>query len=346
MRDTVEETLPREYDVKKPLLIGGQAVLEGVMMRAPGAVATAVRRPDGEIVIKRDRFVSLTETSRICRLPLVRGAVALFEMLVLGIRTLNFSAEVALQAVNPPKQGNGTNGDGLARSHGTHRASLSLALTVSLSLAVGVAIFFVTPLLVATSFFQVDQDPYRFNIVAGVVRILIFLAYLGSISAVKDIRRLFAYHGAEHKAVFAFERGLSLTVASAAGQSRFHPRCGTSFVLIVMLMAIVLFSLLDSLVVLWFGGITLVTRLLTHFPLIPLVAGASYELIRLSAKQSETVVGKVIAAPGLWLQRVTTKEPDEGQLEVALVALRSALGVEVGRDRTGHHAAIEEISQN
>lgn len=341
-----EKNLPRDYDVKKPLLIGGQAVLEGVMMRAPGAVATAVRLPDGEIVVKKDRFVSLTETSRIAKLALIRGAVALFEMLVLGIRTLNFSAEVALQAVNPPKQGNGTNGDGLARSHGTRRASLSLALTVSFSVAVGIAIFFLTPLMVATSFFQVEQDPYRFNIVAGLVRLLLFLAYLGGISVVKDIRRLFAYHGAEHKAVFAFERGLPLTVASAAEQSRFHPRCGTSFVLIVMLVAIVLFSILDSLVVLWLGSITLVTRLLTHFPLIPLIAGASYELIKLSAKQSKTMLGKAIVAPGLWLQRVTTREPDDQQLDVALVALRSALGVEGGRDRTGHHAAIEEISQN
>jgi uncharacterized protein YqhQ len=335
-----------EYDVKKPLQIGGQAVLEGVMMRGPGAVATAVRRPDGEIVVKRDRFVSLTETSRICKLPLVRGAVALFEMLVLGVRTLNFSAEVALQAVNPPKQGNGTNGDGLARSHGTSRTSLGLALTVSFSLALGIAIFFVTPLLVATLFFRVDQDPYTFNIVAGLVRILLFLAYLGGISVVKDIRRLFAYHGAEHKAVFTFERGLPLTVPSAAQQPRFHPRCGTSFVLIVLLVAIVLFSILDSLVVLWLGHITLLTRLLTHLPLIPLIGGASYELIKLSAKQSETLLGKAIVAPGLWLQRVTTKEPDERQLEIALVALRSALGVEGGGERIVHHVAIEEISQN
>jgi uncharacterized protein YqhQ len=338
--------MSRGIDVRKPVLVGGQAVLEGVMMRGPGAVATAVRRPDGGIEVRRERFVSLTETSRLCRLPLVRGAVALFEMLILGIRTLNFSAEIALRSSSPATGGNGENGDEKARARGTSRMSVSLFVTIAFSLVSGIAIFFVTPLLVATWFFQVEQDPYRFNLVAGTIRMLLFLGYLGGISVLKDIRRLFAYHGAEHKAVFAFERGVPLTVQSAAEQSRFHPRCGTSFVLLVMLVAIALFSVLDSFLVMGFGTITLLTRLETHLPLIPLIGGASYELIKLSAKHSQTPLGKAIAAPGLWLQRITTKEPDEQQLGVALVALRSALGVEGGQEPLGHPRAVEEISHH
>ncbi len=334
-------------DARTPILIGGQAVLEGVMMRGPGAVATAVRRPDGGIEVRKERFVSLTETSRLCKLPFVRGAVALVEMLILGMRTLNFSAEVALKSAGVGHQGgNGENGGPKIPAHSRSRLSLSLIVTICLSLALGIAIFFVTPLLVATWFFQVEQDPYSFNLVAGGVRMALFLGYLGGISVLKDIRRLFAYHGAEHKTVFAFERGLPLTVQSAGLQSRFHPRCGTSFVLLVMVVAIALFSLLDSLLVAWLGTITLFTRLVTHLPLIPFIGGVSYELIKLSAKHSETPLGKAIVAPGLWLQRLTTKEPDERQLAVALVALRSALGVEGAQDDVLEVQAVAEIGRS
>jgi uncharacterized protein YqhQ len=326
--------------------VGGQAVLEGVMMRAPGAVATAVRCADGEIVIRKDPFISLTDTSRLCKLPVVRGAVGLVEMLLLGIRMLNFSAEVALRSTDSLKGQNSSGGNGQGRLHGKKEHAFALAVTIAASIAIGLAIFFVTPLVVATAFFQVAQDPLRFNLLAGAIRIVLFLGYLGGISSLKDIQRLFAYHGAEHKVVFAFERGVPLNVANAALQSRYHPRCGTSFILIVLVAAIALFSLLDSLVVMWLGNITLLTRLVTHLPLIPLVGGISYELIKVSAKHSNAPLGRAIAAPGLWLQRLTTREPDERQLEVALVALRSALGVGLEREGTSQLLVVGEISQN
>jgi len=307
------------------MAVGGQAVLEGVMMRAPGMVATAVRRANGEIVVKKEPQLTLSERYPIFMLPILRGAVGLIEMMVIGVRTLNFSAEVAMQDAG---QSAGFNGNGRQEAASSMKDNLRLGVTVAFSLAVGVAVFFVTPLVVTTFFFDVEQEPLWFNLIAGGVRIGILLGYLVAISLLKDIRRLFEYHGAEHKAVFAFEKGEPLTVEAAARQSRFHPRCGTSFLLIVMFVAIVLFSLLDAALIQWLGDLNVLVRVATHLPLIPLVGGVSYEFIRASAKRSETAIGKLVVAPGLWLQQITTREPDASQLEVALVALRSALGQE------------------
>ncbi len=309
------------YDPSKPMQIGGQAVLEGVMMRAPGMVATAVRRADGAIVIRKEPHRSLLDRFPVLKIPVLRGAVGLVEMLVIGIRTLNFSAEVSMQTLHGDRGGNGMN-----RPETGFKEKLALGATLLVALVAGGALFFATPLVVATFLFSVEQDPLGFNLVAGAIRIVIFLAYLLAISRMKDIRRLFEYHGAEHKAVFAFEKGLDLTVEESTKQSRFHPRCGTSFLLVVMLVAIALFAMLDALLISFLGEITLPTRLFAHLPLIPVVGGVSYEFIKLSAKKSETSVGRMIAAPGLWLQRITTSEPDGDQVHIALTALRAALG--------------------
>ena len=292
--------------------VGGQAVIEGVMMRAKGMVATAVRKADGEIVIQKAPFRSLAEKFPLLKLPLLRGAVGLVEMMVIGIRTLNYSAEVSMGS----EKGKGDKGGG----------SLMLGLTVAFSLLVGVAVFFALPLVATSLLFDVGQEPLLFNLTAGLIRILLLLGYLSAISFSKEIRRVFEYHGAEHKAVFAFEKGEELTPEAASRQSRFHPRCGTSFLLIVMLSSILLFSVLDAMLLSWLGELTLPVRLLTHLPLIPLVGGMSYEFIRASAKSSGTLIGRALIAPGLWLQRITTREPSIDQLEVAVAALRSALG--------------------
>lgn len=319
--------------------VGGQAVLEGVMMRAPGMVATAVRRASGDILIKREPHTSITERYPLLKLPVVRGAIGLIEMMTIGMKTLNFSAEIALEDVREKSDGNNRQKDD---QDGKGRAKLGA--TVAVSLAVGIAVFFVTPLLITTMFFDVDQQPLMFNLLAGGIRITLLLLYLLGISMLKDIHRLFQYHGAEHKAVFAFERGEGLTVAAAARQSRFHPRCGTSFLLIVMIVAILLFSVLDTLMMLWMGKLTLLTRVLTHLPLIPLVGGVSFECIKASAKRSETAIGRIIVAPGLWLQKITTKEPDESMLEVAVVALKAALGD--AHEAVSPEPALLEVSSN
>ncbi len=319
--DNAEPNL--KFDPNKPLQVGGQAVIEGVMMRAPGRIATAVRRSGGDIVVKWKTYTSLAEKYKVFKLPIIRGAVGLVEMMFLGIETLNFSAEVAMHDLEEKDRaaGNGKKERAVKKT-----SNWKIIITVVFSLTVGIGIFFLTPLVVATQFFTVDQDAFLFNVVAGVIRISLLLGYLGAISAMKDVKRLFRYHGAEHKAVFTFESGGELTPGSAAGYTRFHPRCGTSFILIVMVTAILLFAVLDTILIEMMGTLTLPVRILTHIPFIPLVGGAAYEFIRWSAKRSTTPVGKALVAPGLWLQRITTREPDAGMLEVAIVALKCALG--------------------
>jgi len=314
-----------KFDPNKPLQVGGQAVIEGVMMRGPGRIATAVRRSNGEIIVKKSDYTSLAERNKIFKLPILRGAVGLIEMLFIGIETLNFSAEVAMQDIAETEE---AKGNGRQKKIKDSASRVRLALTVIFSLVVGVAIFFVTPIFVTTRLFNVEQDAFWFNIIAGGIRLGILLLYLIGISMMKDVKRLFEYHGGEHKAVYTFESQGELTVGSAKAYTRFHPRCGTSFILIVMVVAILMFSIIDSLVMLWLGKLTLPIRLLTHLPLIPFVGGVSYEFIRWSAKKTATVIGSILVAPGLWLQRITTKEPDEKQIEVALVAIKCALGME------------------
>ena len=328
--------MKQEFDANKPMQIGGQAVIEGVMMRAPGMVATAVRRSNGEIHVLKNPYQSLAERNSMFTWPILRGAAGLVEMMVIGIRTLNYSAEIAMHDAEAGEQ---AAGNGSPPAPRTQRSNLALAFTVGIALLIGVAVFFVTPLLVTTFFFSVDQDPLVFNLIAGGIRIAILLGYLAAISTLRDVHRLFQYHGAEHKAVFAFELGAGLEVTAAGRQTRFHPRCGTSFLLIVMFTAILVFSLLDTLLIAWLGQITIVTRLVTHLPLIPLVGGVSYEFIRLSARNSTTTLGRIVVAPGLWLQNITTKEPDDSQLEVALVALRCALGEDVPQSLPVTYAA-------
>ena len=311
------------FDPNKPLQVGGQAVIEGVMMRAPGKIATAVRRKNGQIVVQTRAYRSLAEKYGVFKLPILRGAVGLVEMMVIGIETLNFSTEIAMQDIEA-----GKNGNGKANAKKNSASNLRLALTVMLSLVVGIGIFFITPLIVTTKLFNVEQSAFGFNLIAGAIRLGILVSYLVVIALMKDVKRLFQYHGAEHKAVFTFESQGDLTVDSAKNYTRFHPRCGTSFILIVMITSMLLFSILDAILIGWLGSISLPVRLLTHLPLIPLVGGAAYEFIRWSAKRSTTPLGKMLVAPGLWLQRITTNEPDPTQIEVALVALKCALGEE------------------
>ena len=310
-------------------------------MRAPGMVATAVRRADGSIVVRKEPFVSFSEKYRVLRLPVLRGALGLAEMLIVGIRTLNFSAEIALKDVEQTEG----RGDGESGRRGDG-GGWKLGVTGACAFVIGVAVFFITPLLVTTSLFSVEQEPVRFNLIAGGMRVILLLAYLGLISLMKDVKRLFQYHGAEHKAVYAFEAGELLTLPAAMAQTRFHPRCGTSFLLVVMVVAILLFSLFDAVVIQWLGHINVVLRIATHIPLLPFVAGVSYEFIKASARHSTTAFGRLIVAPGLWLQKITTKEPDQHQVEVALTALRAALGEDDGRTSARYLNLLQEISVN
>jgi uncharacterized protein YqhQ len=318
-----------DYDPNKPMQVGGQAVIEGVMMRAPGSVATAVRRANGQIVVQQEHYKSVTEKYRWLNVPILRGAVGLIDMMYLGIKTLNFSAEIAMldvetKEVKSNKKEIGNNSESKTNT----QSKLVLAATLVFALALGIGIFFIVPLYLTTKIFAVEQTAVTFNLVAGAIRISILLLYMAGISLMKDIQQLFRYHGAEHKSVFAYELKGLLIPDFVIKYSRFHPRCGTSFLLIVAFVAILAFSLLDALLLTFLTTITLPIRLLTHLPFIPFVGGFAYEIIKFSAKHSTTWWGKTLIAPGLWLQHITTKEPTEPQIEVALVALKCALGQE------------------
>jgi len=309
--------------------VGGQAVIEGVMMRAPGSVATAVRRANGQIVVQQQSYKSVTEKYKWLNVPILRGAVGLIDMMYLGIRTLNFSAEIAMLDVETKESKNDAKkDDNNSKDNAKTQSKLALAATLVFALTLGIVIFFILPLYLTTKVFAIEQTAVTFNLVAGAIRITILLLYMAGISLMKDIQQLFRYHGAEHKSVFAYELKGELVPGSVIKFSRFHPRCGTSFLLIVAFVAILSFSLLDAFMLIFLNSITLPIRLLTHLPFIPIVGGLAYEIIKFSAKHGTTWWGKILIAPGLLLQKITTKEPTEPQIEVALVALKCALGQE------------------
>ncbi len=294
--------------------IGGQAVLEGVMMRSPHAFTVAVRKggkAGAEIAVMKQALIPLGERFSFLKKPLIRGSAALFEALWLGMRALNFSANEALEE----------GADGKKEELGT----LALAGTMALALAFSLGLFLALPLLLThllgTHYTAVNKNSVLFNLTDGALRMVLFLGYVSGISFMKDIRRVFEYHGAEHKSIAAYEAGVALTVQNARPYSRIHPRCGTSFLLAVIALSILLFSLIPGGWPLWAKG---VSRLV----LLPVIAGLAYEFIKYSAKKCEHPLIRILMRPGLWLQRLTTREPSDDQIEVAIRALNEALAME------------------
>ena len=303
------------------LAVGGQALIEGVMMRVPGKIVMAVRQPNHEIVVREEEHLGWTKRWSWLDIPVLRGSLSFFEMMIIGLKALNYSADVAMR--DPEEEG-----DTVAESAegGRWKSQLALALTTVLSLGLGIGLFFFLPLYVA-QLTGAERDALRFNLVAGLARLCLFLLYLWLISHWKDVRRVFEYHGAEHKSIYTVEAGAGLTVDSARGFARLHPRCGTSFLLIVVGLSILVFALADSAFPLIFGHAqSLLQRFATHLCFLPAIAGISFELLKISGKKRHHPLTRILIAPGLWLQRITTREPADDQLEVALVALRRVMG--------------------
>ncbi len=297
-----------------PSAIGGQAVIEGVMMRAPGRVATAVRVAPDHIVVRCKDYVSLTRRFRILGLPILRGAVSLIESLVIGTSTLNWSAEVTQQCEeqNSPSA--------------LHRTLFSL-LTVLIGLFFALGLFMYLPYLL-TSLAGFGANQLVFHLVVGVIRVCLLLGYLRAIGIWGDVERLFQYHGAEHKAIYSWEEEQAVEVPVAETHSRFHPRCGTSFLLLVALSTVLVYALFDTAWVARFGEFhSVLHRLLVHLPVVPLVAGFAFEMLQLSNRLRSGAIVRTLIAPGLWLQRLTTREPFTEQVEVAVVAIRASLGL-------------------
>jgi len=303
---------------------GGQAVIEGVMMRGKKKMAVAVRRTPEEIVLKLQDVHSVTERFRVLKTPLIRGFVALIESLVMGIKTLTYSANQVVE------------GEG----EGETITPLEMGLSVAFAFAAGIGLFFLLPVGLAHLLKAYVSGPFLQNLLEGLFRVLIFLLYVVAISLMKDIQRVFEYHGAEHKTIHTYEAGQDLIVENARKYSTLHPRCGTSFLLFVMVISILVFSFL--------GETNLGTRLLSRVLLLPIVAGVSYEFLKLTGKYQHLAVMRFLSAPGLWLQKLTTREPDDSQLEVAICALQKVLEVEEGEFFIGKeicpalHLVVEE----
>ena len=298
--------------------VGGQAVIEGVMMRAPRSVAIAVRRADGEIIVKKELSIPLSERFPLVKLPILRGAVALFTSLIIGIKALNFSANEAMTEDEKEKE------KSEGKVSGSDLSSWAMAGTMTVAFGFGICLFFLFPLYLTKLLTPViGTNNIIFNLVDGVIRVIVFLLYIWAISRMSDIQRVFQYHGAEHKSIFAFEAGDDLSVDNVRRYSRLHPRCGTSFLLIVMLVSIAVFSVIPKL---WPFYLKAGSRVF----LLPMIAGISYEFLKWSASHDSHPLVKMIITPGLALQRLTTREPDDSQLEVAISSLNAALEVNAG----------------
>jgi uncharacterized protein YqhQ len=300
------------------LLVGGQALIEGVMMRSPGAYGVAVRRPDGSIAFQRGKVASLAKRYPFLKLPVLRGVAVLFQSLALGIRSLNFSAEQAMPEAEKKAE---AAKDAKATGDSGDKSNWAIAGSMAIGLGLGAVVFLLVPLWLtrlSETYLFGPLSSLAFNLVDGALRALFFLAYIFLISRMKDIHRVFQYHGAEHKVVFAWEKQVPLTVENARAQSRLHPRCGTSFLLFVLLVSILVFSFIPKTLpfLVMYGG-----RLL----LVPVIAGLSYEVLRFTAKHQAAPLFALLVAPGLALQRITTQEPTDDMLEVAIAALEEAL---------------------
>ena len=292
--------------------IGGQAVIEGVMMRSPQWLATAVRKPSGEIVYKKTKISS--NRGKLAKIPFVRGAVSLFDALVMGIKELTFSANQS--EVEEEEQ----------------ITQKEAVMTTVVSLALGIGLFVVIPSLIGS--FVFSNNKLHSNLLEAVLRLVFFIFYIWVISFSKDVKRVYEYHGAEHKSIYAYENGLELTPENAKKFTTLHPRCGTSFLLIVMLISIIVFSCMDFILPVPKDMLQkIIIKVVLRVIMMPVIAGISYEIQRYSSNHLDRCWVKLVAFPGLSLQRITTKEPDLDQLEVAIVAIKAALGEKVDNAR-------------
>lgn len=282
---------------KKPN-VGGQAVIEGVMMRGKTHVAVAVRQPDGEISVDVRPVNSISDRYPILKKPFLRGVVSLVESLVMGMKALAYSAQVS--------------GDEEEKLD-----SKEMALTIAVSAGLAILLFIVIPTWSMRFLTGITQDHMALNLAEGVLRMAIFLAYIAAISSMNDIQRVFQYHGAEHKTIYTYEAGLPLKVENVRPFSTLHPRCGTNFLMIVMLISMFIFTFL--------GWPSLLERIASRIILMPVIAGVSYELIRYAGAHTDNPLVRIAITPGLLLQKLTTRQPDDSQIEVAIASLKAVV---------------------
>jgi uncharacterized protein YqhQ len=323
------QLLPALESGEETTLVGGQAVLEGVMMRSPHAWGIAVRKPSGEIVTHSEPLERPSEQHKWMGWPVVRGVMTLGHAMTLGFRALKFSANAVLEEISAAEPGSKNSGQVAGGEVDKKDQSKKLEITgwmAGLNMAFSVLFFIFMykylPLLAATELKRVNPvfgEQFLFNFVDGIIRIAMFLLFVWGISLWKDIRRVYEYHGAEHKTVYAFENGDPLQTAAVQKYSTYHPRCGTSFLMTVMIISMLVYMFIPV--------TTFWARFGERIALLPVIAGVSYEIIRYAAKHRGSLFA-LMTAPGLWLQRITTQPPDDGQVECAMIALDQAMALE------------------
>ena len=305
--------------------IGGQAVIEGVMMKGPSKIATAVRKTDGEIVMD-EKSCGKVRRSKIFKLPIIRGCVNFIDSMILGVQSLMYSAKFFdIEEDGTPKDSRSKFEIWLEEKLGSEKGmNAVIYFSVILSLFMSVGLFILLPTVIVGFLKGITENHILLTLAEGVVRIVIFLIYLVLVARMEDIKRVFMYHGAEHKTIHCYEQGLDLTVENVRTQSRLHPRCGTSFLLVVMVISIIVFSFIS-----WNNAII---RLVLRLALLPVVAGLSYEVIKFAGRHDNWFTA-AISAPGKWLQYITTNEPDDSQIEVAIAALKAVIPEDKAEDK-------------
>ena len=318
--------------------IGGQAVMEGVMMRNKNRYAVACRKPDGEIVVDVKETHSVTEKYPFLGWPFLRGTVSLIESMVIGIKTLMYSADFleeeeptkakkakkAEEKPEPVPEASGA--EGKAEKKETVMTPFMIFCTIAFSLALSIGLFFFLPVVITEGVEALTgwDSPFAVSVVEGLVRIVIFVGYVAAISLMPDIKRVYCYHGAEHKSINCIESGLPLTVENARASSKEHKRCGTSFLIFVIAISILVFSIVNCFVI--YDGDSRIVRILVRFGirllLLPLVAGISYEILRLAGRTDNRLIN-ILSRPGIWMQGLTTKEPDDAMLECAIASVEA-----------------------
>ncbi len=313
--------MPKEIDKKKTLhrtSIGGQAVIEGVMMRGPKSIATAVRKPDGEIIVD-EKPLGKIRNGKFVKLPIIRGCINFFDSMIIGVKALMFSAQffdVDDEGI-PVDQEPSKFEAWLEKKLDSEKAmNVVIYCSVILSLFLSVGLFILLPGVIGEALGAVIQNHALVTLAEGIVRITIFIIYLSLVARMKEIRRVFMYHGAEHKTIHCYENGEDLTVENVRKHTRLHPRCGTSFLLIVMVVSMLIFFLIPE--------IHFIYRILLRLALLPVIAGLSYEIIKFAGRHDNWFT-RIISKPGMWFQNITTNEPDDDMIEVAIASMNAVI---------------------
>ncbi|MBD3270075.1 DUF1385 domain-containing protein [Candidatus Peregrinibacteria bacterium] len=296
--------------------VGGQAVIEGVMMRSPNYTVVSVRKESGEIVEDKNFYQNISTRVKLLALPLVRGVINMFEMMYIGTKALTFSSKQAMEDLESENE---------KKAKSEKAENIGLIFSIIFSLIFSIFLFKFVPLwltqIISNSSSIVEQNYVLFNFIDGIIKTAIFIGYIALLTMLPDIKRVFQYHGAEHKSIMTYEEGHELTVENAKKQPRFHPRCGTSFILIVFVSSIFVYTFVPK-------HPDFVINFVLRVAFLPIIAGVAYELLKLTAKHQSSAIFRIMTVPGLWMQRLTTKEPDDKMLEVALNSLKLSLQLE------------------